>query len=300
MPRLMYFLALATTSRRFADVRCSRAARPCVVEVGDHLGDRLDVVAGLDPAADRRAARPRRGPRSASRSSRASRPDEPAGGRAVDPVEERAERLGVEPLVVDRAEVAGPLEELARLACRPTRSRRSGRTAARSTSRSSAPSSANAAQDDAVRPPRRTAAGTPGCLARVLGSVSLSGPHVEVEDRGRTGRVAIRTPSSIVFASMTSSSAVRSGTRAISRRYRRVESSMSSDVVVDDLGRLLVRIRGGRRGRGHGYDRLGLRGSRRELLVARLRDGVERKHGNELRLCRLDPFGSMFNEGDQR
>ena len=28
MPRLMYFLALATTSRRFAEVRCSRAARP--------------------------------------------------------------------------------------------------------------------------------------------------------------------------------------------------------------------------------------------------------------------------------
>ena len=71
-------------------------------------------------------------------------------------------------------------------------------------------------------------------------------------------------------------------------------------LLVDDLGRLLVRIRGGRRGYGHGYDRLGLRGCGRELLVARLRDGVERKHGNELRLCRLDPFGPIFNEGDQR
>src|SRR6185312_8747261 len=61
----------------------------------------------------------------------------------------------------------------------------------------------------------------------------------------------------------------------------------------------VVRVRDRRRGGNHGLDRLGLRGRHRELLVARLRDGVERRHGNELRLSRLDPVGFVVNESDQ-
>jgi hypothetical protein len=72
-------------------------------------------------------------------------------------------------------------------------------------------------------------------------------------------------------------------------------------LLVDDLCRLVVGIRGRGRGCDHrrGLRRLGLGGLRRELLVARLRDGVERQRGNELRLGRLDPFGSVVDKGDQ-
>ena len=131
-PRFMYFLALATTSRRFAEVRCSRGrceARRLVEGRSIIVATVVGVVAGLDPAADRRDARPRRGPRCASPSIALLVTDEPAGGRAVDPVEEREERLGVEPLVVDRRAGCGPARG-ARAASPfgATRSPRSGRS----------------------------------------------------------------------------------------------------------------------------------------------------------------------------
>ena len=131
-PRFMYFLALATTSRRFADVRWSRA------DAGREDTEAPSIISATDrrtsswPASiQRRIAGIATSSRAqvAHRHERLSRRGPPAAAVAVDPVEQRHERLGVEPLVVDGAEVAGPLEQLARPRPRPTRSPRSGRSA---------------------------------------------------------------------------------------------------------------------------------------------------------------------------
>ena len=87
-------------------LRLAFAGRP-ITELGEHL----DVVAGLDPPSDGRDGHLVAGP-GEHRHERALFAERRSRADLVNPVEKGHERLGVEPLVVDRAEVPGSLEEL--------------------------------------------------------------------------------------------------------------------------------------------------------------------------------------------
>ena len=84
-------------------------------EAGRHRLDRVRVVPAVEPAADRRQGDLVAGP-CPHRDHRRVVADRRPGGRAVDPGQERQERLGVEPLVVHGALVAGSLQQLGGLA----------------------------------------------------------------------------------------------------------------------------------------------------------------------------------------
>ena len=130
IPRPMYFLAIETTSRRLAEVSCSRASRPMTtmsplrsrsLVLVRHLGvvahplEQVGIVAGLDPALERRE-------RHALARPVPDRPQPDVVARVevavVDgeerPVEERDQGVRRRPLVVGVEELLRLLEALLR------------------------------------------------------------------------------------------------------------------------------------------------------------------------------------------
>ena len=217
MPRLTYFFAFATTSRRLADVRCSRADAPCASRTGVMASISSTSLPASSQRADRRqghvVARPR-----PHRDQRRALADRRPQERAVDPGEDRDGTPRRPVARCRRRGGCGPLEQLVR----PRRSRRADLVGQAEARRG----------DEQVERRRRTtsAAATirpasvdeqvviAGMLRSCLRLGVVHAPRRGGRGSAEAGSLSIRWPSSIVFASITSSSAVRRGTRAISRR----------------------------------------------------------------------------------
>ena len=248
MPRPMYFFAIDTTSRRLADVSCSRASRPILTTsplAVAHLGLRRDlgveahpaqqvrVVAGLDPALERVERDPVAGPVvDRPQPDVVARVEVAVVDREVRPVEDvlegsprRAPRCRPATIALGLLEQRRRALGLGVLAGLHEVEVRARRRAAR---RRSGAASASATIPWVSGPNGRLCW---GLVVRVLRSVSWS-VHSWSERTAFHGSMMICSPSSIALARTTSSSAVRSATLPISLRYIRTGSSipiMSAD-----------------------------------------------------------------------